>query len=125
MSTEEGQRGFASFRDVALALGIEKGEEAAGFSHCCSSRPAGPVLPTEFPFQSVSVEGSDQSIAVGFIAGKLVFFPSSVDATWREPEASALSEKVTFLPRLFSETARRFCRVPTWLFLSLYPQARS
>ena len=74
MSTEEGQRGFASFWDVALALGIEKGEEAAGFSHCCSSRPAGPVLPTEFPFQSVSVEGSDQSIAVGFIAGKLFFF---------------------------------------------------
>lgn len=76
VSTEEGQRAFAPFRDVALALGIEKGEEAAGFSHC-SSGPVGPVLPTEFPFQSVSVKGSEQSRAVGFIAGKVFFFPSS------------------------------------------------
>lgn len=74
VSAEEGQRGFAPFRDVALALGIEKEEEAAGFSHCCSSGPAGPVLPTEFPFQSVSVKGSEQSRAVGFIAGKVFFF---------------------------------------------------
>ena len=64
VSAEEGQRGFAPFRDVALALGVEKEEQAAGFSHCCSSGPAGPVLPTEFPFQSVSVKGSEQSRAV-------------------------------------------------------------
>ena len=74
VSAEEGQRGFAPFRDVTLALGIEKEEQAAGFSHCCSSGPAGPVLPTEFPFQSVSVKGSEQSRAVGFIAGKVFVF---------------------------------------------------
>ena len=74
VSAEEGQRGFAPFRDVALALGVEKEEQAAGFSHCCSSGPAGPVLPTEFPFQSVSVKGSEQSRAVGFIAGKVFVF---------------------------------------------------
>ena len=74
VSAEEGQRGFAPLRDVALALGIEKEEEAAGFSPCCSSGPAGPVLPTEFPFQSVSVKDSEQSRAVGFIAGKVFFF---------------------------------------------------
>lgn len=53
------------------------------------------------------------------------FSESSVNVTWREPEASALSEKVTFLLRLFSERAGNFSQIPTWFFLSLYPQAQS
>lgn len=50
---------------------------------------------------------------------------SSVNVTWKEPEANAFSEKVTFLLRLFSEIAGNFSRIPTWLFLSLYPEAQS
>lgn len=70
----------------------------------------------------------DSSVeAVGFIGEKVLsfFFPgSSVNVTPKEPEASALSEKVTCLPWLFPETAGNFSQIPTWLFLSLYPQVQ-
>lgn len=63
--------------------------------------------------------------AVGFIREKVFPLPeSSVNVTWREPEAITLSEKVTCLPRRFSEVAGNFSQIPTWLFLSLYPQVQ-
>lgn len=110
-------------------------KKAASLSHGCSSGPADPLLPTELLCRSVGVKGSKkgrmlslQTVvwdAVGFIREKVFPLPeSSVNVTWREPEAITLSEKVTCLPRRFSEVAGNFSQIPTWLFLSLYPQVQ-
>lgn len=105
--TKKGKMGFAPFIlgtwHPPWKCGREK--KAAGLSCCCSSGPADIFLPTELPCQSADVTGSEKGRkfslqtdvwgAVEFIERKVGFFflGSSVNVTWREPEAYACMKR--------------------------------
>lgn len=57
--TKKGKMGFTPSGNLAPVLEIGEGERAAGFPCGYSSGPAGPLLPTELPFRSVDVKGSE------------------------------------------------------------------